>query len=178
MFKGFGLLWLLGGLSGCVTSLQAVPDEGIGYRQARFEQVQQIRTYRACRDHGFELDIQARKAGSSARYLAAARVLEGCETDLGSGAAELAVEERMRAFALAVQSHLKGGDIQGAQAALDRFETGFKGRDLYFDDGTSFVDTMQALLVAGGHAGRPAPTTANVPGEVQDELRRIAEWRR
>lgn len=176
--RGLGLLGLLTGLSGCVTTAQSPTEEGIGYRQARFQQVQQIRAYRECRDHGVELDRQAHAAGSAGRYLASARILEGCETDLGPAAAALAVEERMRAFALAVQNRLKGGDVQGARMSLDRFRDGFDGRDLYFEDGTSFLDTMAALLVAGGDGGRAAPSTANLPTAVKDELRRISEWRR
>lgn len=164
-------------LAGCVSVPFAGIEEGIGYREARYHQVQQVRDYRECRAHGIELDKQARAAGEPARYLAAARVLEGCEGDLGT-AANLALEERMRALGLAVQARLKGGDLDGARVALERFETGFEGRDLYFDDGTSFLDSMQALLVAGGDGGRAAPPTANLPVAVKDELRRIADWRR
>jgi hypothetical protein len=169
---------LLAGLTGCVSVGPPPADEGIGYRQARFQQVQQIRAFRDCRDHGIELDRQAGSTGDVGRYLAAARMLEGCEADLGAAAATVAIEERMRAFGLAVQNRLKGGDVQGARATLDRFRTGFAGRDLYFEDGTSFLDTMEALLVAGGAAGRAVPATANVPTEIKDELRRVAEWRR
>lgn len=168
-------------LGGCVTLPGAGggnPDEGIGYRQARFQQVQQVRDYRTCRDHGVELDTKARSSGEPSGYLAAARMLEGCETDLGSAASTLAVEERMRALALAVQGRMKGGDLRGARAALDRMQDGFKDRDLYFDDGTSFIESMDALLVAGGDGGRVAPSTANVPTTLKEELRRIAEWRR
>ncbi len=181
-WSGLGPLCLLAGLpavlSGCVTAQQSPTDEGIGYRQARFQQVQQIRAYRECRDHGVEVDRRARTAARAGGYLASARILEGCETDLGSGAATLAVEERMRAFGLAVQNRLKGGDVQGARAALDRFREGFTGRDLYFEDGTSFLDTMEALLAAGGDGGRAPPSTANLPTALKDELRRVAEWRR
>ena len=174
-FFGLGLL---AGLAGCVTASQSPTDDRVGDRQARLRQVQQIQAYRDCRDHGVELDHQAKVDGSAGRYLASARVLEGCETDLGSAAAALAVEDRMRAFGLAVQNRLKGGDVRGARAALDRFRDRFAGRDLYFEDGTSFLDTMEALLVAGGESGRPAPSTANLPAALKDELHRVAAWRR
>ena len=172
------IIALLGGLSACATSSPVTDAEGIGYRQARHADVLAMREYRACRDHGITLNQAARGAREPGRYLAAARVLEGCEADLGQAAASLALEERMRAMALAVQARLKGGDLSGARAALERFETAFERRDLYFEDGTSFIDSTEALLSAGGQGAKAAPSTANVPSALADELRRVSEWRR
>lgn len=165
------LLCATGLLSACVTA--PPPAEGIGYRQARFAEVEAMRAYRACRDEGLALDRQARAEGEPGRYLAVARVLEGCEADLGPAAAALATEERMRAYAVAVQSRLKGGDVAGARAALERFEAAFAGRDLFFDDGASFIETLGAVLDGDGAvAGR------NVPRPLAGEMARIAKWSR
>lgn len=163
------------GLAGC---LAPPPDlEGIGYRDARYREAQAMRDWRDCRDEGMALDREAAQAAVPARYLAAARVLEGCESRLGPEAAGLAPEERMRAYAVAIQARLKGGDPAGARAGLDRFRAAFHDRDLYFDDGTSFLETVAAVLAVG--AGDRAPHgAANVTGEVDAELRRLARWRR
>lgn len=159
-------------LSACV-SAASPPAEGIGYRQARFAEIEAMRAYRACRDEGMALDRQARASGQAGRYLAVARLLEGCEADLGPTAAVLDVEERMRAYAVAVQARLKGGDVAGARAGLDRFAAAFERRDLFFDDGSSFVDTMTAVLGRG-----LAGPGANVPRLLADELARIDRWNR
>ncbi|MDF1794307.1 MAG: hypothetical protein P1U88_20510 [Thalassobaculaceae bacterium] len=165
-------LGLAGALSACV-SAPTPPAEGIGYRQARFAEVEAMRAYRACRDEGMMLDRQARAAGEAGRFLAVARVLEGCEAALGSAAASLNIEERMRAYAVSVQSRLKGGDVAGARVGLERFETAFDGRDLFFEDGASFIETLRAVL-DGGDAG----AAANVPRPLADELARVSRWSR
>lgn len=163
------------GLAGC---LMPPPElEGIGFREARFHEAQAMRDWRACRDEGVGLARLAGQAAVPARHLAAARVLEGCESGLGPEAAALAPEERMRAYGLAIQSRMKGGDPQGARAGLDRFRAAFPDRDLYFDDGTSFLDTVEAVLAVG--AGARAPSgSANVGDAVDGELQRLARWRR
>lgn len=158
-------------LSACVTA--PPPAEGIGYRQARFVEVEAMRTYRTCRDEGLGLDRQARAGAEPGRYLAVARVLEGCEADLGSAAAALAVEERMRAYAVAIQARLKGGDVVGARSGLERFEAAFQDRDLFFDDGASFIETMDAVL-----DGATPRVGSNVPKPVSEELARVARWSR
>lgn len=166
------VLGLAAALSACVTVPQP-SGEGIGYRQARFAEVEAMRAYRACRDEGMALDRQARAAGDAGRYLAVARILEGCEADLGQAAASLNLEERMRAYAVAIQAHLKGGDVAGARAGLERFEAAFAGRDLFFDDGASFIDAMDTVL-----DGDRAEAGANIPRPLADEMARIARWSR
>jgi len=135
-----------------------------------------MRDWRDCRDEGMALDREAGQARAPARYLAAARVLEGCESGIGPEAAGLAPEERMRAYAIAVQARLKGGDPAGARAGLDRLRAAFPDRDLYFDDGTSFLDTIEAVLTVGA-GGRAPRGAANVAGDVDGELQRLARWR-
>jgi len=162
---------LAGLLTGCVSV--PPPAEGIGYRQARFAEIEAMRAYRACRDEGLGLDRQARAAGDPGRYLAVARILEGCESDLGPSASALATEERMRAYAVSVQARLKGGDVAGARASLERFAEAFPDRDLFFDDGASFIETLDAVLGGGRSAAG-----ANVPRPLAEELARVARWSR
>src|SRR4051812_24589582 len=67
-------------------SLPGGGGEGIGFREARFNEISAIRDWQSCRDEAVNLDRQAREEGSAARYLASARLLEKCESDVGSGA--------------------------------------------------------------------------------------------
>ena len=76
-------------LSACTTDVSG-PLEGIGYREARFEQISMMREYRGCRDQGVELDRKARSSGASGTYLASANVLAKCETGLGPDASGIA----------------------------------------------------------------------------------------
>lgn len=167
---------LLFGLSACVTSQPAAPDEGIGFRQARFEEISAMRSYRACRDDALKLDDQARTADDPARYLASARMIEKCEADLGPEAAEVGKDERMHAYALAVQDYLKGGDVAHAAKSFEIFKQAFSGQDLYFADGSSFVETMEVLL------GRKQTTDfgrfsgLNVSTALRAEMRRVRYW--
>lgn len=167
-------------LSGCVSNFASngPPGEGIGFRNARYVEIEAMRGYRRCRDDALVLDHQARQAGSSARYLASARLLEKCESDLGPEAVRLAQDERMRAYALSIQNYLKGGDVARARANLETFEAAFPGYDLYYPDGSSFRETMEILLGLRNRAAVGEFSVANVGQPLKAELRRVRYWQR
>ena len=77
-----------------------------------------MRGYRECRDDALALDGQARAEGSSASYLASPRLLDKCEAEVGPEAAGVVVDERLRAYAVGIQNHFKGGDAARARAKL------------------------------------------------------------
>ena len=166
---------LAAGLGAC-TSASTTSQDGIGFRQARHAELAAVRDWRACRDDALTLDTQARAEEATARYLASARLLERCEAEIGSYTAGLPLDERMRAYALAAQNHFKGGDVQAARQTLGSFMRNFSGHDLYFADGSSFIETMQLLLglAPRGHAGQFAE--ANVSAATRSELRRVDYW--
>lgn len=175
---GLGALMLA--LAACTTTgtETAESDGGIGYREARYEQITAMQEFRACRDEALTLDEQARARGNSGRYLASARMLERCERELGPGTTGLAVDERMRAYALGIQNFVKGGDVRSAQRNLERFQDAFPGRELYLADGSSFTDTMRAVLGQTPETAVGALSTYNVDREVKAELRRVRHWTR
>lgn len=152
--------------------------EGIGFREARHAEITAMRDWRSCRDDALQLDTQARQKGSVARYLASARLLDKCETELGPEAKSLAPEERMRAYALSIQNHLKGGDIGVARQHLETFKTAFAGQDLYLKDGSSFIETMEILLGLKTRSAVGEVSVANVSGDVKSEMRRNHYWQR
>ena len=166
-----------GALSACVTNPMAVREGGIAFREARFAEITAMREYRACRDEALVMDEQARQGGVPARYLASARLLERCEAELGPEAANLAPEERMRAYALSIQNYLKGGDIARAQINLETFKSAFAGHDLYFADGSSFTETMEVLLGLRDRSAVGQFSVLNVDGALKGELRRANYWR-
>jgi hypothetical protein len=166
----------LAALAACETVSGGSAEGGIGYRQARFEQMTAIRTYRACVEDARVLDGKARQTRSPAQYLASAKLLERCESELGPESRNVAVEERMRATGLAAQNHLRGGDVAKAQASLEAFERAFPGRDLYYADGTSFTDTMQALLTRLAKSEYGEFSTLNVSQALKTEMRRMKHW--
>lgn len=163
-------------LSACTTDVSG-PLEGIGYREARFEQISMMRDYRACRDQGVELDRQARSSGTSGTYLASARVLEKCETGLGPDAAGIAREERMRAYALSVQNFFKGGDVEMARDNFGKFKNRFADYDFYYPDGTSFVTTMEALLGQRERWTFGEFSALNINDGLKSEMRRVLYWK-
>lgn len=164
-------------LSACNTTGGA-DHEGIGFRQARFAEVTAMRQYRDCRDEALGIDEQARQDGSPARYLASAKLIEKCESKLGPDAAGVAVDERFRTYALAVQNHLKGGDVARAREDLEKLKQAFPDRDLYLADGSSFIDTLEVLLGMDEQGIQGQFALTNVSGELKTEIRRMRYWKR
>lgn len=163
-------------LSACTSDVNG-PLEGIGYREARFEQISMMRDYRACRDQGVELDRQARSSGTSGTYLASAQVLEKCETGLGPDAAGIARDERMRAYALSVQNFFKGGNVEKARDNFGKFKNRFADYDFYYPDGTSFVTTMEALLGQRERWTFGEFSALNINDGLKSEMRRVLYWK-
>ncbi|MBT5264965.1 MAG: hypothetical protein HOL85_09045 [Rhodospirillaceae bacterium] len=167
---------LVVGLSGCMTFGYPPKSEGIGYREARYEEIASMRDYRQCRDDALAIDEKARSSRSAAKYLASARMLEKCEADLGPSGAKLAVEDRMRAYGVAVQNYVKGGDMENARRTLDSFRKAFDGRDLYLANGASFVETMNVLLNERSGLSASRLELANIGSGLRDEVRRVRHW--
>jgi len=154
------------------------PDTGIGFREARFTEIAAMREYRSCRDEALGLDAQARKTGAQPQYLQSAKLIATCDAALGPEMAGVAVEERMRAYALGVQNRLKGGDVAGARAGLETFKSAYAGRDLYYPDGTSFTETLELVLGLRDRSAVGAFSIANVNRDLKAELRRARYWKR
>jgi hypothetical protein len=164
-------------LSACSMTTGGGLPEGIGFREARFAEISAAREWRACRDEALALDAQARQGDGGARYLTSARLIEKCESGLGPEHAQVAQEERMRAYALAVQNHLKGGDVAAARAALEKFKAAFNGADLYYADGSSFSETMEILLGLRDRAAAGEYSVVNAGATLKAELRRSRYWK-
>lgn len=164
------------GLSACTTG---TPGNGIGFREARFAEISAIRDWRTCRDEAIGLDGQARDEASAARYLAAAKLVEKCESDIGPEAvSKIPSDERMRAYALGVQDYLKGGDVPKAGEMLDRLKTAFPRSDLYYATGASFIDTMEFLTGQRDRNAVGVLGVANVNDEFKGEIKRAQYWKR
>lgn len=164
-------------LSACVTQPPSFGG-GIDFREARYNEISAMRDYRDCRDHALELDKEAQAKHDPAKYLASAKMIENCEAKLGPDVAGVATDERMRSYALTIQNHLKGGDLEGARENLDKFSANFADQDLYFADGSSFVQTMEILLGKRGAGSIGRYSDANVNNELKSELRRVRYWER
>lgn len=152
--------------------------EGIGYREARFNEISAIRGWQACRDEALELDRQARSEGSSAQYLASAKLIEKCESDAGPDVGKVPSDERMRAYALSSQNYLKGGDVPKARETLERLRGAYPGADLYYANGASFIDTMELLVGVEDRTSQGDLGIANVDSDLKSELRRTQYWKR
>ena len=163
---------LSAGLTACQTFGTVPGAESIGYREARFAEIAAIQAWRACRDDALALDRQAQENGDASKYLAK------CEADLGPDGAQAARDERLRAFAVAVQNRLKGGDVVSARSDLEKLKRGFPDQDLYLADGGSFIASMEVLLGIRGQDGIEPFALANIPGPMKVELRRVRYWQR
>lgn len=166
-------LALVAFLSACQSATTGDLYEGVGYRETRFAEISAVREYNACVDEAMDLDVKAREQNNTARYLASAQLLEQCEVNMGPDARHVAKEERMRAYALNIQNYFKGSDVVKARENLETFKTSFAGHDLYYDDGSSFINTMELLFNA---ESAEDATFLNVSRAVRSEMRRMAHW--
>ena len=135
-----------------------------------------MRKFRPCVISG-DAGTKLRTSGDSARYLASARLLERCESELGPDVAGVSKEARMRAYGLTIQNYIKGGDSASARANLDRFKQTFPDRDLYYPDGSSFRETMEVLLGQRDALEFGQFATLNVSTRLKDEMRRVGYWK-
>ena len=149
----------------------------IGSRVANFENITAVREYRQCNADALEVDHSARQENAPARYIKSAQLIAKCEAGLGERASLVPVEERMRNYALGVLNHFKGGDVVQARANLEKFKTTFADQDLYYADGSSFVDTMEILLGLRDYTALGEFSVANVNSKVKSELRRVRYWK-
>ena len=163
-------------LSACQTDMG--PAEGIGFREARFQEISAMEGYRTCVDDAVKLDTDAREKASPGGYLASARLIEKCEAELGPEAAHVAVEERMRAYALGIVNYAKGGDLARAQENLGRFQQSFPGYDLYLPNGASFIDTMALLTGRRSVPDSYELSMLHIGPDVGAELERLKFWKK
>lgn len=177
ILSGVSLLCAGIALSACVTQPPSFGG-GIDFREARYSEISAMRDYRDCRDMALELDREAQAKHDPAKYLASAQMIEKCEAKLGPDVAGVAHDERMRTYALSVQNHLKGGNIEQARVNLEKFTQNFTDQDLYYTDGSSFVQTMEILLGKRGAGSIGRYSDANVNSELKSELRRVRYWER
>lgn len=162
-------------LSACATDGPTAPDPA--FHQARFEQMQKIRSFESCRDEGLKLDADARARGSTGAFLTSAKVLEKCGGELGSAATAVSADKRMRLHALSIMNYFRGGDIEMARRRFDSFKSTWPDHDLYLAGGTSFVATVDTLLGRNRNETFGRFMALNVTDDLKREMRRMNHWK-
>ena len=142
----------------------------------RANEMQNLLNFDSCLSNGLEQDAQAAASDERGQYLASAKTLSSCDSKLRDSTSLVATEKRMQAKALTVQNFIKGGDIQAARLALKDFETSFNSADLIYADGSSFTDTMRALLYRFDDRVSYKLASLNARRKVKDEVRRAWYW--
>lgn len=128
--------------------------------------------FNGCKEEGLALDASAREQGSPAQYLAAANTLDQCLQEADGYRDVIPQHERMQVHALTVLDYIKGGDAAKARLQLRAFTLAYPNKDLFFDDYTSFVDSMSVLLAEDtGHDGTP-----NINKNLKSEMNRNRYW--
>lgn len=172
---GLGIALLA--VSACTMNSTSNPVEEAGFRQSRYQEMMRIESFEACRDEALSMDRQARGRDSAGAYITSASVMEKCEADLAGQTRGVPEGDRMRLGALATLNYLKGGDAERARRSLDSFKANFPERDLYFGDGSSFVQTAELLLGRTENIGFGAFAALNVNSDVKNEMRRMTHWK-
>lgn len=164
-------------LGACSLTGNSDPLNDVSFREQRFEQVQSINAFEACRDEGLTLDNQARSRASAGAFLNSARVLDGCGANLGSAASAVPMAERMRVHALATLNFFKGGDVEQARRTFESFKATYPDNDLYFGDGSSFTETTEVLLGRTDAISFGQFAALNVNDSLKSEMRRLNHWK-
>ena len=176
--KGITTVILACVLGGCMVYNNDSSEGGIGFRESRFAEISAMREFRQCRDEAIALDTKARQEGSVSKYLASARLLEKCESEVGVSTARVGKDERMKAYALSIQNFFKGGDIAAATRNLKKMKTAFPGKDIYLADGSSFIETLEVLLGVKDQKTIGEYSIENINKNLKAELRRFRYWKR
>lgn len=128
----------------------------------------------ACRQEAMARSEQATAGRSSALYHAAAEQLSHCAESAGPGADEVVMQTQ----ALAVINYFMAGDVDAASRTLNTFRERYRGKDLYFADGTSFIDTASLLLAEHDDRAASKGSLVNANHVLKSELRRVQFWQR
>lgn len=135
------------------------------------QQQQQIE-FNQCKSHVLDMDHSARSNKSLAQYLTSATAAQGCLREVDRTNPLISEQQKMQLHALIVLNFVKGGDINKARTSLGGFATSFAGKDLFFDDNTSFIDTFTVLLNEDEAQG----AGLNVNSALMAELKRKNTW--
>ena len=163
-------------LGGCAP-LTTGAYEGIGFREARFAEISEMREYRACVKDALKLSDRAKRGGQVGSYRASANLLSKCESDLGPNVSSIATEERMRNYGLSIVNYAKAGDLQTARKNLTNFDKTFEGSDLFLPSGASFLDTMDLLTTKVEELSTADIALMNVPENLRSEIQRTRFWK-
>ncbi|MGY8958144.1 MAG: hypothetical protein ACKVKG_01180 [Alphaproteobacteria bacterium] len=181
IIRSAGLGVMLAALGACNLTTGGAPAmnhaAGADFRQARYAEVMRVDSFQSCKEEALLLDRQARKRGAAGAYLTSAGIMEKCEAGLGSSPRGVPHDDRMRLAALSVINYLKGGDSEKARHALSKFQRAFPEQDIYFRDGSSFIETTELLLGRSREMGFGEFAALNVNRSVKNEMRRLAHWK-
>ena len=167
-------------LSGCtVTSDLAsyLPDSNEKEPAQQTQPVQKApdeQAFYQCRDEIVAMDRSAAQNSSLAQYLASANAIGGCLNTVATSHSFITQQQMMQLQALAVLNFLKGGDIGRSRNELASFKRDYHGRDLYFADKSSFIDTFDLLLNDSGQGANQV--SLNVNKTLLDEFKRKQYW--
>ena len=144
----------------------------------RAKDMQAVLAFNDCAVEGQMRDTAAAKEPDQALYLSSADILASCDAELTGSYALVEREQRMRVMALAAQNYLKGGDVGAARLVLSKFARDFDDADLIYADGSSFSDTMHALLYQHADQKQLALSSLNARRSVKEEIRRSWYWQK
>jgi hypothetical protein len=168
--KYIALVSLLGlGLGGCTTvatdDFSSQPDLA-AQSQMAFDE---------CHAGAMTRSRLAATESTAALYYSAARAMDNCLTDVTDNDV-LDSPIAMQAQALATMDFIKAGDLASASTSLAEFEYRYPDLDLYFADGSSFVESAGLLLGEYVQRDVAAGSLLNVGKKLKSELRRVDYW--
>lgn len=145
-----------------------------GCSMAPFNKTPVSSEYEACVAQAWSVDRQAHHVNGEPQFLLSARIFAECDGHISTPGSQHSDKARMVPVAMASLNYARGGDIKAAAKQLAYFESHFSGKDLYFADGSSFVDTMR--LVTASHEIKISQIRLiNVNDDVRAEFLRLSK---
>ncbi len=130
-------------------------------------------TFKDCQAYAIAQAENATSGDNAALYHAAAESLTYCAANADVNADQLDV---MQSLALAIMNYFKAGDVASAQSVLGEFKQTYPGQDLFFADGSSFIDSAALLLGELPEQAAGRGSLVNAKADLKSEFRRLQYW--
>jgi len=168
-----GLIFALGA---CSVSNKR-PYESVDFHNDRGQEMAAKSTFYQCRDEALALDKSARTSASPAQYILSARTSDRCLSEIDSHYKAIPEIELMQLHGLSIQNYFIAGDVSRARTQLTSFQQVYTGKDLYYPDNSSFLDSMSLLLSEEPVSAAGRHSLLNAKKSVKSEIRRMEYWK-
>lgn len=153
------------------------PYDSVDFHTDRGQEMAAKSGFYQCRDEALALDKSARTSASPAQYILSARTSDRCLAEVDSHYKAIPEIELMQLHGLSIQNYFIAGDVSRARTQLSSFQRTYRGKDLYYPDNSSFLDSLSLLLGEEPVSAAGRHSLLNAKKSVKSEIRRMEYWK-